>query len=88
LAARGQLRFAVLAGLIGGLALGGGFLMTSAGRAILHPAPCEPAETSQCAFEREIAVQIARRQTLVGGALLLLALAIFAGLRAKSSRSS
>jgi hypothetical protein len=78
----------VLAGLIGGLALGGGYLMVSAGRAILHPAPCEPAETSQCAFERDLAVQIARRQTLVGGALLLLALAIFSALRAKSSPSS
>lgn len=62
--------------------------MVSAGRAILHPAPCEPPETSQCAFERDLAVQIARRQTLVGGALLLLALAIFTALRAKSSRSS
>ncbi len=74
MAGRGQLRFAVLAGLIGGLALGGGYLMVSAGRAI--------------PFERDLAVQIARRQTLVGGALLLLALAIFSALRAKSSPSS
>jgi len=88
LAARGRLRFAVLAGLMAGLVLGGGFLMANAGRAIFHPALCTPPETSQCAFEHEIAVQIARRQTLVGGALFLLALAIFVGLRAKSSRSS
>jgi len=80
--ASGNLRIAAITGLVGGLSAAGLYLLVSATRAIFFPAPCAPRD-SGCALERELALHLARRQTLAGGALLLLALALFVRFRAK-----
>lgn len=84
MSASSNLRIAALIGLAGGCLAAGAYLLLSAGQAIFFPAPCAPAD-SACALEREIALHLARRQTLVGGALLMLALALFIRFRAKLS---
>jgi len=82
LSASGNLRGAALISLLAGLSAAGLYLLVSAARAIFFPAPCAPGD-SGCALEREIALHLARRQTLAGGALLLLTLALFVRFRAK-----
>jgi hypothetical protein len=82
LSASGNLRNSALIGLLGGLSAAGLYLLISAARAIFFAAPCDPGD-SGCALEREIALHVARRQTLVGGALLLLTLALLVRFRAK-----
>ena len=82
MSASGNLRMAALIGLLGGLSVAGLYLLASAARAIFFAAPCASGD-SGCALEREIAIHLARRQTLAGGALLLLTLALFVRFRAK-----
>jgi hypothetical protein len=82
LSPRGNLKRAALIGLISGLAASGAYLLFYAARAIFFPVDCS-AKGSVCALEQEVALHLARRQTLIGGALLLLALALFFRLRPK-----
>ncbi len=79
---RGNLKRAALIGLVSGLAASGAYLLFYAARVIFFPVDCST-KGSVCALEQEVALHLARRQTLVGGALLLLALALFFRLRAK-----
>jgi uncharacterized membrane protein len=82
LSPRGNLTRAALIGLVSGLAASGAYLLFHAARVIFFPVDCST-KGSLCALEQEVALHLARRQTLVGGALLLLALALFFRLRAK-----
>jgi hypothetical protein len=81
LSASGNLQRAALIGLTSGFAASGLYLLFSAARVIFFPVDCS-GKGSLCALEQEIALHVARRQTLAGGALLLLALAVFVRLRA------
>jgi uncharacterized membrane protein len=87
LSPRGNLKRAALIGLVSGLAASGAYLLFNAARAIFFPVDCSTKD-SVCALEQELALHLARRQTLVGGALLLLALALFFRLRAKWAHES
>jgi uncharacterized membrane protein len=82
LSARGNLKGAALIGLVSGFAAAGAYLLFCAARVIFFPVDCST-KGSLCALEQEVALHLARRQTLAGGALLLLALALFFRLRAK-----
>jgi hypothetical protein len=82
LSPRGNLKRAVVIGLVCGFTASGVYVLFYAARAIFFPVDCTT-EGSLCALEQEIALHVARRQTLAGGALLLLALALFFRLRAK-----
>ncbi len=84
---RGNLKRAALIGIISGLAASGAYLLFYAARVIFFPVDCST-KGSICALEQEVALHLARRQTLVGGALLLLALALFFRLRAKWAHES
>jgi hypothetical protein len=78
----GNLKRAALIGLTSGFAASGLYLLFSAARVIFVPVDCR-GRGPLCALEQEIALHVARRQTLAGGALLLLALALFVRLRAR-----
>ena len=82
-----RLARAAALGLLGACAIGGLVLLTKGAMAILSPLDCGTRPSSDCALEQQLGLHWGRRQTLVGGALLLLALAIFAWLRSKSPRS-
>lgn len=84
---RGNLKRAALIGLVSGFAASGAYLLFCAARVIFFPVDCGSAD-SVCALEQEVALHLARRQTFAGGALLLLALALFVRLRAKWTNES
>lgn len=78
----GNLKRAAQIGLVSGLAASGTYLLFCAAWVIFFPVDCST-KGSLCALEQQVALHLARRQTLAGGALLLLALALFFRLRAK-----
>jgi hypothetical protein len=77
------LRAAAL-GLVGGLFIGGLYLLWVASRVIFSGVACLDQGPEQCSLEQELALHLARRQALTGGALALLAVAIGIWIRAKS----
>ncbi len=84
---QGNLKRAALIGLVSGLAAAGAYLLFFAARMIFFPVDCNTSD-SVCALEQQVALHLARRQTFAGGALLLLALALFVRLRAKWTHES
>jgi hypothetical protein len=74
-------------GLAGGLFLGGFYLLWLASRVIFGGVECLEQGAQQCSLEREIALHLARRQALTGGALVLFAVAIAIWIRSKSARA-
>jgi hypothetical protein len=83
LSPRARLLRAAAIGLAAGFFLGGLYLLAVGGRSIAFGVDCAGATPEQCALERELAVQFARRQVLTGGALALLAVAIAMWIRAR-----
>ncbi len=60
-------------------ALGGGGLMLLAFgvRGLFFPPPCTAPGTSECAMEQELLGALAKRQSLIGGLLVVLAVSAF-----------
>ncbi len=85
---RRRLFRAATSGLASGFLVGGAYLLVQGGQAILSGIDCGRQTEQQCAFDREVAVHLARQQVLVGGALALLAIAIAMWLRASSKARS
>lgn len=80
---RSRLSRAALVGLGLGVFLGGGYLLALAARSGLVGVDCGQLSPTECAFEEQLALELSRRQALVGAALMLLALALLLYARAK-----
>lgn len=63
-------------GLMAGLLIGGLALLAWGGRNLLIGPDCGALSPHECALEREISVELGRRQVLFGGALALLGLSL------------
>ncbi len=83
LSPRLRLSRAAAIGLAAGLFLGGLYLLALGGHDIVAGVDCAEIGSQQCALERELAMHVARRQVLTGGALALLAVAFAMWIRAR-----
>jgi hypothetical protein len=75
-------------GLSGGLFAGGLMLLAFGARGIFFPPPCSAPDTAQCALEQQLLLSLARRQTLFGGLLALLAVCLFSFYRSRARRDA
>ncbi|MDY7231739.1 hypothetical protein [Hyalangium rubrum] len=68
---------AALVGLCGGLLSGGVMLVVLGLRGLFSPPSCEGLGKMECDMVQEAAIHVGRVQTICGGALFALAIAIF-----------
>ncbi|QRN95335.1 hypothetical protein JRI60_40705 [Archangium violaceum] len=82
--ARGGVSRAALLGLCGGMMLGGLFLLIQGLRTRLAPADCADLSEMECGFMRDTAIEVGRTQSVVGAALLALAVAVVVLMRSRT----
>ena len=78
---------AVLIGVIAGLLIGGLALLAVGAQAVLRGPDCAGLTAEECALTRDIAASFGREQVWAGGALALMALAVFMLARTRLARA-